>query len=142
MEKNKPAILWSNSYSVGVQEIDEQHKLLIEILNELIAFVYNSPGNENLDIRATIDKIVKYKTVHFETEEKYFKQFNFEGADEHIQKHREFNEKVSELLQEFQKNGKKSELSELVDFMENWFTDHLLHMDQKYIKCFKENGLK
>jgi hemerythrin-like metal-binding protein len=142
METCKSALIWNDVYSVGVQEIDEQHKKLVEILNELIAHSCSSPGSENLDIKATIGKIVEYKTVHFETEEKYFKQFNFEGSEEHIQKHREFNERVGELLSEFQESGGKSDLSELVDFMESWFIDHLLHLDQKYVKCFQENGLK
>jgi hemerythrin len=140
--ENKPAILWSNNFSVGVREIDEQHKKLVEILNELIAYASNDSACESKNIDETIKKIVEYKTIHFGTEEKYFKQFSFEGTDEHIQKHRGFDQEVSGLLSNFQKDGEKNQLIELLDFMENWFTDHLLNMDQKYVQCFKKNGLK
>jgi hemerythrin len=140
MEK-LPKILWKSRYGVGVQEIDEQHKKLVEILNELIAYASEYPGKQNRDIKPTLRKIIEYKTTHFETEEKYFSLFGFEGANEHIEAHREFDQKVSALISGLQKNSGKEKLLGLLDFMEDWFVDHLLNMDQKYVKCFKERGL-
>jgi hemerythrin-like metal-binding protein len=142
MGKQQAMLLWNDSFSVGVREIDDQHKELVEILNELVALVGEYPGSANQEITSIIEKIDAYKTVHFETEEKYFKQFNYAGADEHIQAHKDFNEKVGELVASFQKNSEKEQLLELVDFIENWFSDHVLNMDHKYVHCFKEGGLE
>jgi hemerythrin-like metal-binding protein len=142
MSKNKVEILWDEKFSVGVGEIDEQHKKLVEILNELVALIQEYPAGSDSDIESTIEKINEYKTFHFATEEKYFEQFNFKGAAEHIQKHRDFDQKITELVAAFQKDKSKDQLFELVDYMENWFIDHLLNTDRKYMECFKENGLK
>ncbi len=142
MEENEKSLLWNSSFSVGVQEIDEQHKKLVEILNELVYLVGKELKDEKQNIDVTVKKIIEYKTIHFATEEKYFKQFDFDGAEEHIQKHREFSQKTGELLADFGSTGEKIHLVELLDFMEIWFVDHMLNMDSKYKECFKQHGLK
>ena len=78
-------------------------------------------------------------TLH--TEEKYFKEFNYAGADEHIAKHKEFSENLA-ILQKKHEGDTLAFAFALVDFLEDWLINHLMTVDQQYKQCFKEHGLK
>lgn len=130
---------WKDDYSVDVKILDDQHKQMFATINELLEAINTNTPKERM--KSIIDNLIKYKLFHFETEEKYFKEFNYDGAEEHIAKHHEFNEKLNALI------AKHSEVSlefafELIDFLEDWLISHLMIMDQGYKKCFKEHGLE
>ena len=130
---------WEDKYSVGVEEIDNQHKHMFSVINELLDAISNNNPEEHLG--HIIESLVKYKIFHFETEEKYFDQFNFDGAEEHRIKHQEFNKKLGELKEEFPEYNIEFAFK-LIDFLEDWLINHLMVVDQKYVKCFHDHGLK
>jgi hemerythrin-like metal-binding protein len=137
MSTNK--LVWEDKYSVGVAELDSQHQRMFTVINELLDAINTNTTSDHLE--HIIDSLVKYKIFHFQTEEKYFKDFNYDGAEEHIARHHEFNDKLTALKE------KHSEYTvefafELVDFLEDWLINHLMTIDQKYKKCFAEHGLK
>ncbi|MFA7300837.1 MAG: bacteriohemerythrin [Candidatus Shapirobacteria bacterium] len=130
---------WEDSYSVGVKVIDDQHKKMFETINKLIDALATVPTKAQVD--EIIADLILYKKFHFETEEKYFGEFNYENREEHKLKHQEFNVKLDELVL---KNGNDSITLafELVNFLEDWLINHLMTEDQKYVECFAKNGLK
>jgi len=130
---------WKDKYSVGVELIDDQHKKMVAVINQLIEVISSAPDKEK--IAEIIKQLVEYKQFHFDTEEKYFKEFNYEEAEEHIAKHREFTVKLGKLQEEFGDDLMGFSFA-LVDFLEDWLVDHLLTMDQKYVECFASHGLK
>jgi hemerythrin len=130
---------WEDKYSVGVEELDNQHKRMFAVINELLDSINTNSTEEHLG--NIIEALIKYKMFHFETEEKYFKEFNYDGATEHIQKHKEFNDKLNQLKEKYPEYSIEFAF-ELVDFLEDWLINHLMIIDQKYIKCFHEHGLK
>jgi hemerythrin len=132
-------LLWEEKYSVGVKLIDDQHKMMFETINTLIDILGGVPQKNEID--EIISKLVEYKKFHFATEEKYFDDFNYEYAEEHKAKHRDFNNKLDELVA---KNKDDSIILAfgLIDFLEDWLLDHLITEDQKYVECFAKNGLK
>jgi hemerythrin len=132
-------LLWEEKYSVGVKLIDDQHKMMFETINTLIDILGGVPQKNEID--EIISKLVEYKKFHFATEEKYFDDFNYENAEEHKAKHRDFNNKLDELVA---KNKDDSIILAfgLIDFLEDWLLDHLITEDQKYVECFAKNGLK
>lgn len=129
---------WKSEYSVGVVELDNQHKKLIEIINQLVDVIGRVPDEEQ--VKKIIAEIVAYKAEHFATEEKYFHQFNYEGTEEHEARHHDFNSQI-EALQAKNQGDAIGFAFELVEFLEDWFIGHLLSMDKKYTKCFNEHGL-
>ena len=83
MENATRSVLeWREEYSVGVALIDEQHRNLFRMINELIDVINAVPTTER--IAPILKGLIEYKQKHFATEEGYFHQFNFEGAEEHI----------------------------------------------------------
>lgn len=130
---------WEEKYSVGIESIDNQHKKLFEAINKLIKVVSEYPKAEKL--APVVESILEYKKFHFATEEKYFREFNYEGAEEHIKLHVDFGEKLEKIKMENQDNIVSFAYA-LLDFLEDWLVSHLMTADQKYVECFKSHGLK
>lgn len=68
-------IKWTENLSVGVKELDNEHKKLIDLLNQLYTGMKNR--EENKVIKSILDDLVNYTLSHFAHEEKYFKQYNY-----------------------------------------------------------------
>jgi len=130
---------WEEKYSVGVKEIDDQHQRMFTVINELLEAINTNTPEQHLD--DIIKTLVEYKIFHFATEEKYFKEFNYEETEAHIKKHREFNTKLNTLKEKYPENNIVFAF-ELIDFLEDWLIDHLMVVDKRYVNCFKAHGLK
>ena len=137
-EQAKSHLEWKDEYNVEVKEIDEQHKKLVTLMNELMDSIQSKPEKD--EVHKIIENLVSFKKNHFETEEKYFEKFDYKGTEEHKKAHGDFDKKIRELKE---KNaGDELTLAfELVDYLEDWFLSHLRDMDRKYMKCFHDNGL-
>ena len=134
----KKLFYWRDKFSVGVEEIDNQHKKLIDLINELYnAYITKRHADILSDV---LDELINYTVYHFDTEEKYFEKFNYSFTDDHIAEHNSFKKKALELKKKFGKHtGVLS--SETLLFLQNWISTHILKSDQKYVSCFKEAGL-
>lgn len=130
---------WEEKYSVGVKLIDDQHKMMFGIINDLFEAINTAPTKEKL--HGIIDQLVQYKRFHFATEERYFHEFNYEKTEDHIAKHNTFNERLNEIKTKYEDDSLPLAF-ELVDFLEDWLLNHLQTADQEYKECFKAHGLK
>ena len=130
---------WKEEYSVGIKEIDDQHKQLVATIERLSQAI--NAGHAKEILNDILDTLVQYAVNHFQTEEKYFDQFGYEFSDEHKKLHSEFKEKVSDFILKAKSDQIKVSF-DLIDFLEDWLLDHLVSADQKYVKCFKEHGLQ
>ncbi|MFA4942245.1 MAG: bacteriohemerythrin [Patescibacteria group bacterium] len=130
--------VWKPEYQFGIKEIDDQHQHFVGILDRLYDnIISNSPREE---MGALLQELIDYAVNHFNTEEKYFTQFNYEGTIEHKAKHQELKDKVLDFQKKFKEN--QADISvDLIDFLEDWLIDHLLNLDKKYVECFREYGL-
>ena len=72
-------IKWSNDFSVGVKIIDSQHMHFVSIMNNLCNAM--DRGQEMNVINTVLDELAEYAVIHFETEEKYFHEFNYEKTE-------------------------------------------------------------
>ena len=80
-------IIWNNSYSVGVQELDEQHKKIVKMLNKLIEMKDTRVDSEI--ISNTLIEMKKYASEHFETEEKLMNEYNYPDYLLHKKQHKQ-----------------------------------------------------
>ncbi len=133
-----PLITWDDSISVNIAIIDAQHKRMIDIINKMHEAMKKGEGkNVIIDI---LNELAQYKKMHFATEEKYFKNFNYENTETHMYEHIKFGEKIEEFKTKLEQG--ESITIELLEFVKNWLTHHIKEVDKKYIKCFNEHGLK
>ncbi len=118
-------IKWNSKLSVKVKEIDNQHKILIDIINK--AF---EAQKDKEKINQILNELIEFVRIHFSTEEKYFEKFNYPEKEEHIKEHLNM---VSEVLA-FKTRFDNSEeiMEEFLDFLKIWLEDHLITTDQIY----------
>jgi hemerythrin-like metal-binding protein len=126
-------IKWSKDYETGVEEIDEQHHILVNTLNEANELLTKEYSLENLQ-NITKD-LLSYALYHFETEEELMQEFNYEGEakkdyENHMKQHRDFSAKVVEV-REALKSGDLIGKDELIQFLLDWLLNHIEKTDKK-----------
>ena len=134
-----PLMTWSEKISVGVAELDEDHKKLVAMLNQLFDAINSGHGKESLG--KTLDELIAYAVMHFAHEEKFFAQTGYPDAAAHRQEHEKFKRQVLEVQQKC-KNGGSGTLSlELMNFLKNWLVDHIQGNDKKYGPYLNSKGI-
>jgi hemerythrin len=132
-------ISWKNSLSVGVVEIDDQHKKLVALINKL--FDAMSQGKSKEIMQAVLAELSNYVITHFATEEKLMKQFGYEDYENHKKEHKYFIDSLNEFKIKFSAGNVAISL-ELLNFLKDWLLKHIIGTDRKYIALFKENGIR
>ena len=134
---NMELIKWGPEYMIGIKTIDEQHKVLVEIINDL----YIGFGkNDQRRMKKIIAKLVDYTEYHFGQEEIYFTKINYSDTKNHLSQHRTFVKKVKEFDKEVQ-SGRTTVSFDIIEFLKNWLVNHILKTDASYVKEFKSHGI-
>ncbi|MBN1118866.1 MAG: hemerythrin family protein [Bacteroidales bacterium] len=128
-------ISWREDYSVKNEVIDNQHKKLFALINDLYeAFVTKS---DNLGVERIINELSDYTENHFKEEEKLFAFYNYAEAEEHIKEHKIFINTIQEITEKYKENP-KSFSTRITSFLQKWLINHILETDKKYISMFPE----
>jgi len=130
--------VWDEKYSVGVRELDTQHKVLIGLLNELFDAMQNGKANEVLG--GIISKLVNYTKTHFSTEERYMEQYDYPELAAQKREHNAFTEKVTSFKNDFDA-GKVAMSVSITSFLKNWLADHISGSDKKYGPFLNSKGV-
>lgn len=139
MEDKGVFFRWTDTMSVNSVEIDNQHKVLVGLLNEMYQAFMDKAHKEK--VGEIIHQMASYAGHHFETEERYFAEFGYSGAEKHVREHQQFREKVDEFVSKYQKNS-AALTYDVMNFLRNWLNNHILDTDRKYMECFRENGVR
>ncbi len=122
-------IKWRNEFSVGNDEIDSQHKKIIDLINDLYdAFVKK---NEELETDRVLKELTDYAKNHFKHEEEMFERLGFNLKTEHIKEHKSFIQKVDKMVSDSKANKKLLSMK-LTNFLQKWLVNHILEEDSKY----------
>ncbi len=121
-------IVWSRVLSVGVEEIDEDHRKLVSIFNTLNHAV--SQGESADYLAAVLEELINCTVWHFSHEERLMLKFRYEGAEEHKTEHRELIRSARELQQKVLA-ADKPVAEEHLRFLERWLTEHILTDDMR-----------
>jgi len=120
---------WEGKYVLGIEEIDDQHRKLVNMINSLHEGLRDGKGRE---VTGTVLKsMMEYALYHFKTEEDLMQRFGFEGFTEHRAEHLTFMESVDEMAKRHEA-GEYLVSLELNDFLKDWLTDHILSTDWEY----------
>jgi hemerythrin-like metal-binding protein len=121
-------IVWGHVLSVGVDEIDEDHRKLVNIFNILNHAVTDGESSEYL--AAVLEELVNCTVWHFSHEERLMLKYGYEGIEEHKATHRELIESAKEMQQNLLQAG-KSMSDEDIEVLERWLTGHILTDDMR-----------
>lgn len=132
------AFEWKNGYSVGIAEIDKQHKKLFEIGNRIYETAQLQDNIDHFDeIVAILDELKHYAQYHFAYEEELMEKCNFADLETHKIEHYFFTKKIQKVNLEELDSAQDQALMKLLDFTASWITEHILNTDKKYIKALK-----
>ncbi len=131
---------WDDSLAIGVPLLDEQHKALVQRLNEVSAAVEACQGEQ--EILRTLGFLSEYADFHFSSEEKHMTEHDFPGLENQKAKHQEFMGVLKNLEQDFTEEGSTRALAESVNtFLLNWLTDHIRGLDHQFAGFLAEKGV-
>lgn len=131
-------LTWNKKYKVGITEFDEQHKIIIALINKLYDAM--KEGDGKVVLKDILNELIAYTKYHFENEEKYFVKFDYPGKAEHVKEHNDLRKSVSDLKK------RSDELKpvftmELMTFLKQWLLNHIQGTDKKYGSYLNEKGL-
>jgi len=133
------AITWTESLSVKIDSIDDQHKKLIDMINDFYENISKKTNEEN--IIKLIGGMKSYTVMHFNKEEILMKQYQYPFFEQHKKEHEEFIVKVN-ALEEKLKKGTLIISFEITNFLKDWLKNHIQHTDKQYTEFFLMHGLK
>jgi hemerythrin len=122
---------------VGIKLIDDQHKGLLDLVNDLFNHVSADEATERAYFQKVIQTAVNYVKVHFATEEKIMLATRFPGYAEHKKAHDTFVLTVVDNIRDFEA-GKKFTLAGFTRFLKDWVLTHIAIMDKQYFTYFKQ----
>lgn len=135
-EKDVPDLMvWGPKFLLGMDSIDQQHEKLIQLINKLYKAMKLKRG-----LKATEDILngmQEYTITHFTFEEALFKKHSYPQTEAHLENHGIFIDKITELRSELEK-GNAALAIDLMAFLMDWFKQHILTTDKKYIPFLED----
>ena len=120
-------LAWSHILSVGVEEIDEDHRRLVELFNILNHAVAEGAGRDY--VAAVLEELINCTVWHFSHEERLMLKHGYPELTEHMAEHHDLVDSARTLQQKYLQTGKLSE--EDFEFLEHWLTAHILAADNR-----------
>lgn len=130
---------WSDVLSVGIEEIDAQHKVLVGMINEMHEAIHERRGSDA--VHGVLTKLGDYTRIHFAVEESLMRILGYPGYDEHKELHEELIANLQDLQHKVD-TGKTAIGFELMHFLKIWLTKHIMESDQQYAEFFINAGAK
>ena len=134
-----PLMTWNDELSVNVKEIDDQHKKLIGLINNLHDAMKSGQGKQVME--STLQELAAYTVYHFTAEEKYMQEFHYPRYLAHKIKHDAFVKKVADFQNDYHA-GRLGLSLDLMNFLKSWITTHIMDTDHQYSETFVKAGLK
>jgi hemerythrin len=128
-------VVWDESLSVQIDEIDAEHQRLIKMLNDLDQAMRKQQGREVVD--AIIDGLIDYAKIHFRNEETYFERYGYPDAEAHKQEHASFIVQAFQFKRDYDQ-GKLMLSIEILDFLIDWLREHIKGSDQRYAEFLRQ----
>ena len=130
---------WSSELATGVKIIDDQHRKLVDMINQLYAAMKS--GQSRGVMEKILDGLAEYTVYHFGTEEKFFEQFKYSETVQHKRLHEDLKSQVAAVIGKF-KSGQADVSMDLMNFLKDWLATHIIKTDKRYVKTFLDNGLE
>lgn len=125
-----PLITWDPAkYSVHVDTIDDQHHVLIDLINQLHDAMRVAKSREM--VPSTLDALLKYTREHFSYEEVHMRDIRYPDYQGHKEEHEEFVAKVDQFIKDYHA-GRAGLSFTIINFLRDWLLHHIMESDKKY----------
>lgn len=132
-------ITWNDSMKTGIASIDEQHQILVNMLNIANDKLTNNSSHRVLN--EIVHDLISYALYHFDTEEELMLAHRYPGEAQqlHFQEHRDFSAKVAKIQNDIS-HGRLVSPQDLLSFLKAWLVNHILGTDKKMAEFLLNTG--
>jgi len=128
-------IEWQQSYSVGNEVLDDQHKKLLGLCKNAVQCMSDESPEGTLLFHSTLKELSDYVRTHFKTEETLMKACGYPQLAQHQREHDKYHDRLTDLLVkaswgDIDRDGLHHHLS-------HWWSEHILGSDKKYVELIK-----
>ncbi len=127
-------LAWRDVYSVGIEELDSQHKQMLRLITELHRAL--DRGQTELGLRRLIQEACDYAKLHFKTEEGLLTKCNYPGLAEHRRVHQDYVNQV-ESIRRLSDLALEEMAYKLFFFLREWWLSHITKTDLEYAAFLK-----
>jgi len=129
---------WSPTFSVKVKKFDDQHKKLVELVNQLHDAMKAGQGNAMLGV--VLQSLINYTATHFKDEEQMMQANGYPDLARHKSEHEKLVKQVLDLQQKFLAGGSVLTMT-VMSFLKDWLVTHIQGEDKKYGVFFNAKGI-
>ena len=129
---------WMEEYSVGVEEVDDDHKRLVEILNRAVHAVGEQKTKQT--VGGILDELIEYTAFHFSHEEVLMEDTKYPVLEHHRAEHERLVQRVVNFKQGYQESS--IDLVAIANFLVEWLIDHIQGEDARMGFYLRAHGIK
>jgi hemerythrin len=134
-----PFIVWTNEMSLDVKMLDNDHKRLAILINDLHDGLM--AGRDSKALELIFDELVAYTRVHFAHEERILAEAGYSGAAAHKKEHGHKIEQVLIMQARFMSAKESADYLEVLDMLKNWLFTHMESSDKEFVAHLKASGV-
>ncbi len=131
---------WGQTLSVKVKKFDDQHKKLVDLINQLYDAMKAGQGNATLG--DVLQSLISYTATHFKDEEQVMQTNGYPDLARHKSEHEKLVKQVLDLQKKFQEQATGGVLTMTVlSFLKEWLVKHIQGEDKKYGVFLNAKGI-
>jgi len=131
-------ITWNEKYSVKIKQFDDQHKKLIDMVNELHDAMKVGKGKDVLE--KILAGLIQYTVTHFASEERLMKLHNYPGFEQHKKEHNLLSLQVNDVQKKYHEGNAALSQSVMI-FLKEWLQNHIQGTDKNYAPFLNSKGI-
>lgn len=133
-----PYIRFDHRLQIGNRLMDQEHEVLIGYINQLQAAIEDEV--ESNVVKRVIRGLMEYSRTHFFVEEELMRAYEYPEALFHIRAHEGFRISAGELIRSVDM-GDEIDLEQVLAFLTEWLTEHILDVDAQLADFLREKRL-
>ena len=133
------ALEWDDSFATGVRTLDDQHRRLFDMVNDLHDAMQQKRSKDA--VGSILDRLIEYTASHFSAEEEGFRRSNYPQEAQHKAHHAKLVEQVLDLQRKFN-SGEALLTQSVIEFLQDWLINHIKGVDRGYGPHFIKHGIR
>lgn len=137
-------LMWTDKLSVGVKALDDDHKKMIQMVNELHRAIQAVDAEGEVDaaeIEIALHRLQNYTHYHFDREEPLLSETGYVNLERYKQEHQNLLDHLVEMSKRFLGSTDPKQATELMQFMHDWLTHHINVTDKRYTSHLNDKGI-
>lgn len=133
------AIEWQAGYETGITVLDEDHRRLVGLINDLDSALTGGSPTDPIRMGMIIDALVDYTRYHFTREEGLMASAGYVAREDHGRAHAAFARFLTDMAGAWFLTPDRRSAERLRDLLGEWLIEHILVEDMKYVPALRGN---